>query len=439
MNKKILQLAIPNILSNLAVPLAGAIDIALMGRQAGVTNLDAVALGALIFSFLYWSFGFLRMGTTGLVAQAFGRKDPSEQALVLLRGLLVALMGALGLWLLQWPVSELGFWLLSGPVEVEEAAQRYFYIRIWAAPATIGLYVFTGWFLGMQNAVYAMWIAIVVNLSNALLSIFFVEYLGFQVEGVALGTVAAQYLGLFLAVGLWRYKYRQLLQDLPIDTRAALTEPRALKRFWALNRDIFIRTFALIFGMSFFTDRSAAAGERILAINTVLLQFVTWMAYAIDGFAFAAESLVGEYAGAKNRKGLRRALRYIWAWAMGAAVLISVLYAAFGETFLFLFVSEDKADLVAQAKPYLWWVILMPIVATPCYIWDGVFIGLTASVAMRNTMLMALAMYLLAYWIMIPGLGWGNHALWGCLTLFMAARGIWQALWQPKVFGRLDF
>jgi MATE family multidrug resistance protein len=414
MNKEILRLAIPNIISNISVPLLSSVDTALMGRLSEL-HIGAVGIGAMVFNFLYWNFGFLRMGTTGMTAQAFGQRSEAAVAHTLGRALLVVLaLGALIL-LLQKPIGTLGFELMNVDGQQYELVAQYFYIRVWAAPATLGLYAFMGWYFGMQNAIYPLILTIAINAVNILLSVYFVEYQGMDVEGVAYGTLIAQYFGLALAVGLFLYRYQGYLAHFRL---AAIAEWQKLLGFLRVNADIFIRTLCLTGAFGYFYSQSSAEGAMVLAVNTILLQFLNWMSYGVDGFAYASESLVGKYKGAGDPAKTKQAIKLSFVWGMGLAVLFSLSYSLLGDQLLRLF--TNQADVLTAAQPYLFWMILLPILGTPCYIWDGVYIGLTASAAMRNSMLAAVVVFLLVNWL---AAGLGNHGLWLALLLFLAARG----------------
>ncbi len=415
MNKEILRLAIPNILSNISIPLLSSVDTALMG-QLSAAHIGAVGIGSMIFNFIYWNFGFLRMGTTGITAQAYGEQSQERMVLTLGRAAILAILIALVILILQLPFAQLSTWLMNVSDTQLPLVNTYFFIRIWAAPATLLLYALLGWFFGMQNAIYPLVITVAINLINIAASLFFIKYLGYEVEGVAYGTVLAQYIGLFLGIVLFLYKYRHLLSFLK---QKALLQWEELQSFLVINRDIFIRTFCLTFAFGFFYSQSALEGEQLLAVNIILLQFTSWMSYGVDGFAFASESLVGKYTGAKNQSALNKAIRLSFIWAMGLAALYSLTYGIFGTFLTSIFTNE--ASLIAATQPYLFWMVSFPLLSTPCYIWDGVFIGLTASKAMRDSMLLALGIYLLLYFLLRSHLH--NHGLWLALVLFMVARG----------------
>ena len=423
-NKEIYRLALPNIVSNFSIPLLGAVDTALMGRLESEYYLGAVGIGGIIFSFIYWGFGFLRMTTTGLTAQAFGEKDLRECGRLLLRAVCIGIMSSLFLFIFQWQLIDLSFLLIDASPEVEHFARAYFHIRLYAAPATLCLHAFHGVFLGLQNARYPMLLTIVVNLVNIALNLVFVRLLGMKVEGVALATVIAQYVGLFLAVLLFSRYYRGILPAW--DFREILALSR-LKRFLNISSDIFIRTCLLVFSHAVFTAKSAALSDTILAVNTILLQFINLMSYAIDGLAFAAESLIGKYKGAQDMPNLKRTTRKIFFWSFLFGGVIMLIFVLFGELLLHLF--TDQIPLIEQAKPYLIWIIVAPIVNVAAYIWDGIFLGATASKALRNSVILSTLLFLSAVYLLMP---FGNHGLWGALTLLLVARGVSLTVLAPK-------
>ncbi len=430
MNRRILRLAIPNIISNLSIPLLSSVDTALVGRLDGIYYLGAIAIGGMIFNFLYWGFSFLRMGTTGLTAHAFGRKSDQESAAILSRAMLVAGIGSLLLILFQKPLLALAFGIVNTSADVEQYAGLYFSIRIWDAPAVLGLYAIQGWFLGMQNARFPMIITIFVNLLNIALNVFFIYGLGMTVDGVALGTVIAQYCGLALAVGLLlkyygkkyiRTKYQELI------------DPAELKRFFSVSRDIFIRTMSLIFTFSFFTVQSAMFGDDILAVNTILIQLWHILSYGVDGFAYAAESLTGRYIGENNEKKRNKAVRYLLAWGMGLGVAICLVYAGLNDSLISLFTNHD--EIIQLAMLYFGWTIAAPLINSFCFIWDGIYIGATETGPMRDSMLIStFIIFLPVYYLTLEPLG--NHALWLAMTSYMLIRGLALLLYAPRYIFR---
>ena len=429
-NKQIVNLAIPNIISNFSVPLLGAVDTALMGRLESEHYLGAVGIGGIIFSFIYWGFGFLRMTTTGLTAQALGEDDLPECGRLLLRAICIGITSSFCLLGIQGQLADISFHLIDASPEVESLARTYFYVRIYAAPATLCLHAFHGVFLGLQNAHYPMLLTIIVNIVNIVLNLIFVQMLGMKVEGVALATVIAQYVGLLLAVLLFFGRYRSIVTTWNLREVLVLSK---LKRFLGISSDIFIRTCCLVFSHAVFTVKSAALSDTFLAINTILLQFVNILSYAIDGFAYAAESLVGKYKGARDMPNLKRTTRHVFLWAFLFGGVITLIFLFFAERMLHLF--TNQMHLIEGACPYLIWIILAPVINVAAYIWDGIFLGATASRAMRNSVIVSVLLYFTGLYLLMP---FGNHGLWAALTLLLVARGVSLTALAPKYLFRAD-
>ena len=425
MNKEILRLAIPNILSNLSIPLISSVDTALMGRLSD-EHIGAVGLGSMIFNFIYWNFGFLRMGTTGITAQFFGAGNRTQIIMTMARAALVALAIAALLFLFQWPLREAGVLLMQTDPSIAPEVREYFSIRIWAAPASLVLYALMGWFFGMQNAIYPLIITIAVNVVNIVISYIFVAHYNMEIAGVAWGTVIAQYLGLLVGAVIFFWKYNSYLEHF---TRGLLANFAEFRKFLVINRDIFLRTLSLTFAFGFFYSQSSTFGSEVLAVNVILLQYVNWMSYGIDGFAFATESIVGRYYGARDKRMVYQAIRYNFVWSFGVAALFSLVYGAAGMTVMHLFTNQQA--VIVGAEPYLIWMVLYPLVGFACYIWDGVYVGLTAAKAMRNSMALALIVFILSYFITANWLE--NHGLWLSLLLFLAARGLIQWAWFARM------
>lgn len=420
LNRNILRLAVPNIVSNLTVPLLGMADFALMGhlKTDSVVYVGAVALGTTIFNVLYMSLGFLRMGTSGFTAQSFGARDDKALHLGLQRSLLVALLLAFGLILLQVPIQWVAFKLLDGSTQVTSLARQYFYIRIYAAPATLMLYGFYGWFLGMQNARIPMTIAIVVNSVNIGLNFLFVYTFHMHSNGVALASVIAQYTGLLLAIWFLFKKYKVFARRIALKI---LLKKEGLIIFFKVNGDIFIRTLLLIFVLTFFTGISARISDNILAVNTLLFQFFFFFSYFADGFAFAGEALAGKAKGSGSFVLLRSTVNRLFVWGLGIALLTSTIYLV-GLKY-FMYILTDNRDILNLAKEYYWWVVLLPLTSMAAFIWDGIYVGVTASKAMRNTMtLSTVVVFLPAFYLLFPYLG--NNGLWLALQVFMISRGL---------------
>ncbi len=427
MNKEILRIAIPNIVSNISIPLLGVIDMAIMGHLGSNIYIGAVTLGSMIFNFIYFGFGFLRMSTSGFTAQAYGAKNEQEIILTLGRALTAALAGSIIILLLQYPIAWIGFKLISGSAEVEILARQYFFIRIFAAPAAVSLFAITGWFLGMQNAKYPMIITLVVASLNLLFNLIFIYGLGMKSEGVAWGTLLAQYCGLALAIILFLKKYRSYLN---LWTYKAMMQITALKRFFLVNRDILIRTLMLLATLSFFTAESARLGNNILAINGILIQFFFIFSYLIDGFAFAAEALVGKYIGAKDSGLLKQIIKKLFNWGIGIAILITLIYYVGGK--YILYIMTDNLEVISNGLPYLIWMASIPLLTFAGFIWDGIFIGATESPSLRNAMIISTLVLFFPFYYLI-GKPMGNHGLWMSFMLFMLSRGIILTFFSHKI------
>jgi len=417
LQKKVAAIALPMVLSNLSVPLLALVDTAVSGHLQHAWYLGGVALGSSLISLLFFLLGFLRMSTTGLTAQAYGAKDSDGQLTCLSQSLLMALLLALLLLSLQWPLSQLAFSFSDASNEVNQQAQLYFGIRIWSAPATLINLVLMGWFLGRQNARYPMWILVVTNLVNILLDLWFVLGFGWQVAGIAAASVVADYAGLLLGCGL-------LLRHLTAKTliqamTSQLVRLAGLKRLFALNRDIFLRSLCLQSVFVFIAFQGAAFGDNTVAANAVLLSFLMLVSYAMDGLAYAAESLVGKAIGASDSKLLGNTLTILALWCMLLAMLFSGGYGLFGNLFVSLLTSIPEVQ--QQAALYLGWMIMLPLLACWAYFLDGVFIGATQGKTLRNSMVVALMGFSLSFYLLQ---GWQNHALWAALSVFMASRSL---------------
>lgn len=415
MNREILRLALPNILSNLSVPLLSTVDTALMG-QVSPLHLGAVGIGAMLFNVFYWNFVFLRMGTTGITAQAFGREDQEEMIATLGRSLTIAIAIGITIIALHPWLGKAGFVVMNIAADQQPLVSGYFNTRVWAVPATLCLYAVFGWFFGMQNAFFPLYITLFLNFLNIMLNFFFVRGLGMGVEGVALATVIAQYAGLALAGILFYYRYKTMLAAF---RKNLLFYTGSLARFLLINRDIFLRTLLLTFVYTFFYSQAAAFGALTLAANVLLLQLVFWISYGIDGFAYAAESLVGKYTGSGQAGQQQTAIRLSFRWGVAVALVYSLGFYLMRDSIPKIF-SQD-ASLLELTASYYFWVLVIPLAASFSFIWDGILVGLTASVTMRNSMLAAVIAFLLTFFTFEST--FGNHALWLSLTLFLLCRG----------------
>lgn len=424
MNKKILQLAIPSIVSNITVPLLGLIDVAIVGHLGSAAYIGAIAVGGMLFNIIYWLFGFLRMGTSGMTSQAFGQRDLKEVTRVLLRAVGVGLFIALCLLLLQYPIRKIAFLLIDATPEVRELATVYFNICVWGAPAVLGLYGFAGWFIGMQNSRFPMFIAITQNVVNIVASLSFVYLLDMKIEGVALGTLIAQYAGLFMASLLWLRYYGRLKIAFRWQEIIGKT---AMKRFFQVNSDIFFRTLCLVAVTTFFTSTGARQGDVVLAVNTLLMQLFTLFSYIMDGFAYAGEAMTGRYVGARNNTGLQRMIRLLFRWGWGLSLSFTILYMIGGQDFLGLLTNDTT--VIKAAGSYYYWVLAIPLAGFAAFLWDGILIGATATRLMLYSMLVASGLFFLIYYIFYALMG--NHALWMAFLIYLSLRGIMQwILWH---------
>ena len=495
-DRQILQIALPSIVSNITVPLLGLIDVAIVGHLGSPAYIGAIAVGGMLFNIIYWIFGFLRMGTSGMTSQAFGKRDLPEVVRLLLRSVSIGLAVAFCLILLQTPIRQGAFLLIHPTDEVKEMATCYFHICIWGAPAMLGLYGLTGWFIGMQNSRIPMYIAITQNVVNIIASLGLVYLCGMKVEGVALGTLIAQYAGFLMGIVLWMHNYGRLKRFWEIKNYklkikggegAGIWEKGAMFRFFQVNRDIFLRTLCLVAVTLFFTSAGASQGEIILAVNTLLMQLFTLFSYVMDGFAYAGEALSGRYIGARNREAFTDTVRHLFGWGeiilavntllmqlftlfsyvmdgfayagealsgryIGArnreaftdtvrhlfgwgaviAVLFTLVYALGGNAFLGL-LTDDK-EVIAVADTYFYWALAVPAVGIAAFIWDGIFIGATATRGMLLSMAAAAVSFFILYYGLHPVLA--NHALWLAFLTYLLMRGVVQTGLSREVIRR---
>ncbi len=420
------RLAAPIIISNISVPMLGAVDTAVVGHLPDARYLGGVAVGALVFTFIYWGFGFLRMGTGGLTAQAFGAEDADEVRACLARAAVIGIPVALILIILQAPIAWVAFTIVEATPEVEALAREYFFTRIWGAPATLMNFALLGWFIGVQNTKAALWHQLTLNGVNIVLDLVFVIGFGWGVAGVAAATAIADVAA--LAFGLWL--------ALPIQrrlggafVRAKILEAEKIRRTVALNVDIFIRTICLVSAFAYFTAQGSAFGNVVLAANAVLLNFQTFMAHALDGFAHAAEALGGRAIGARDRQAFRDAVRAAMLWGLIVAIAFTLVYLLAGVAIVELLTGIQ--DVRAAAREYIVWSVVMPLVAVFPFVLDGVFLGATRGRTMRIAMIVSLVIYVVACLTFVPM--WGNHGLWGALLIFMGARGVTLGVRYPAL------
>ena len=408
------RLAGPIILANLSVPMLGAVDTAVMGHLPDAAYLGGVAVGAVVFQVIYWGFGFLRIGTTGLVAQAYGADDQAELRAILLRSLLIAGCAGVTLWLLQSPIFTVAATLFDASAEVEGYAHAYFRIRIWSAPATLANYCLIGWFIGVRNTRAALILQLWMNGLNIILSITFVVGFKWGVEGVATATAIAEYAAIALAPVLMRGQ-----AGAPVDLSAVFDTAR-LKRLFGLNFDIFIRTLCLIATFALFTRQGASMVDALLATNAVLMQLQHFLSFGLDGFAHAAEAMVGGAIGARDRTAFRQSIRITGQWALIVAAGYMVAYALAAPLIIALL--TDIPDVRTSVGEYFIWLVISPLISVWSFMLDGIFIGATRTRDMRNSMILSFAVFLAAMSALQPILG--NHGLWAALMIFMITRAI---------------
>jgi len=419
-HRRVLAIALPIVLANLTVPLLGLVDTAVVGQLGEAAPIGAVGLGAIILTSVFWVFGFLRMGTTGLVAQAHGAGDAAESGAVLKRGLLIAGAAGLALIALQAPLIWAAFRIAPASPEVEALTRAYLDIRIWGAPATIAAYALTGWLIAVERTRGVLVLQLVMNGLNVGLDIWFVLGLGWGVEGVAWATLIAEYTG--LALGLW------LCASAFTGPKGRILDGPRLKRMAVVNSDIMLRSILLQGSFTAFVFLSAGQGDEALAVNQILIQFMQVTAYLLDGFAFAAESLVGQAVGAKAASRLTRAVRLTSIWGVGGAAALALLFALGGGPAID--VMTTAPELQQKARIFLPWVVAAPLIGIASWMFDGIFIGATRTREMRNAMVASVAVYALALWLLW---GWGNHGLWASLMVLNVARGVLMALYYPRI------
>lgn len=459
-DKQILDIAVPSIVSNITVPLLGLVDVAITGHLGAASYIGAIALGGMLFNIIYWIFAFLRMGTSGLTSQSLGRGDSDNIIRMLARSIAIAFAIAVTLLVLQVPLRELGLLIMQPTEEVRQLTVTYYNICIWGAPATLGLFALTGWFIGMQNSRIPMVIAITQNVVNIMVSLVLVFGVGMRVEGVASGTLIAQWCGFLMGAFLcWRryfgkepitkdiqplryylYPTSNTHQPSPINPQPSTLNPQpstfnlppspiTYKAFFSINRDIFLRTLCMVSVMMFFTSAGSWQGEVVLAVNTLLMQLYLLVSYIMDGFANAGEALSGRFYGAGDSDALKTTVRRIFFWGIITAAVFTVTYVTGGKPFLRLL--TDEPSVVEASTSYVWWAYLVPFCSVAAFMWDGIFIGLTASRQMLQSMFVAAVTFFLVYFIATKYLG--NHGLWLAFLCYMFVRGVVQTLLYPSI------
>ncbi len=427
-HRRVLGIAAPIVLSNATIPILGAVDTAVVGQLGQAAPIGAVGLGAIILASIYWIFGFLRMGTTGLVAQARGAGETAETGALLTRGLMIGAAAGLVFIAGQGAVFWAAFRLAPASPEVEALARTYLAIRIWSAPAAIAIYALTGWLIAMERARGVLVLQLLMNGLNVVLSLLFVLHLGWGVAGAAAATLVAEWAG--LALGLWLC--RSAFAGSQWRDWARVFDPARLRRMAAVNRDILIRSVILQASFTSFLFFGAGLGDVTLAANQVLLQFLSISAYALDGFAFAAEALIGQTLGQRSRAGVRRAAILTSEWGVGASVLMALVIIGAGPWLID--VMTTAPEVRAEAKLFLPWMAMAPLIGIAAWMLDGIFIGATETRALRNAMILSVAVYAVALAILLPR--FGNHGLWAALMILNATRGVTLGLRYPALEAR---
>ena len=445
LNQEILRLSVPSILANLTVPLVGMVDTALAGHLPGpeaAAYIGSISVGSMLLNLLYWNFFFLRTGTGGLTAQAFGRKDPHDAARIFFRGIGLAVVIAALLLCLQVPLVKLGMLVVKASPRVCELALRYFFIRIWAAPATIALMVFRGWFVGMQDSMSSMWTDLVINGTNiaasVLLSFGIGGWSGIGFDGIAAGTLIAQYTGLAFAIIVCIFKYRKILGTLERRDRKELYRWKSMRPFLAMNGSLMGRSLCFTVIYMGYTIIAARFGDLLLACSSIMMQLLMIFSYFTDGFAYAGEALSGRFIGARDREMLRRTVRYVFIWSIGISLLFIVVYYIMGKPVVGLFSSDD--EVVQTCIRFLPWLLIMPPVGCAAFTWDGIYLGATETGSLFMSMAGALVCFLGVWFALGPSAPAHSdaclHILLGAYFAHLAFRAVWLTIrYRKKILG----
>ena len=426
MNKQVLKLAIPSILANITIPLVGLVDTAIVGHISDASAIGGIAVGTMLFDLLYWNFGFLRIGTSGMTAQAFGRGDNKEVSTILAQSLAISVLATLLIWVVQWLFVTVALACVPCSPEVAAFARKYFFIRIWAAPATLSLMALKGWFIGVQDTVSPMATDIVVNVVNMVASYGLAVYTPLGAIGVAYGTVIAQFSGLLLAACIMMFKYRKYVAWFA-QLRHVL-KWRKLRQLMVLNGNLFVRSLCFMIIYVGFTAIAGAYGDVQLAVSSILMKLFMLFSYFVDGFAYAGEALVGKFIGAESdKKTLDNVVRVLFNWSLAVGVLFTLVYA-FWENGCVRLMTDD-VDVLDAVTPFLPWLTAMPIVSTLAFMWDGIYVGATAGRSIRNAMIWAAVGFVIAY---VALYRWcGIQALYIAYFVHLVARVIFlSATWK---------
>jgi len=423
MNKQILRIAIPSIVTNITVPLLGMVDLSIAGHIGSASVIGAISVGSLIFNMVYWLFNFLRMGSSGLTAQAYGRESGCDERGILRMSLLVAFSCGLAIFFLQRPIEFVAQFIIEPSDEVWSLAVSYFRVRVWAAPAVLALFALNGWFIGMQNSRFPLYIAVSQNILNIIFSAVLVFIFHLGIEGVALGTVLSQYFGLLLALVFVRK-----INFHPIESLNARLSV-SVKAFFTINANIFLRMVCLIAVTTAFTSYGARQGNLLLAVNSLLIQLFILFSYFCDGFALSGEALVGKFIGANDGISKSLCIRRLFLWSFGVVALFTALFYIGGESILGLL--TDDNEVIYSSRPYLQWVLLVPISGFAAFIWDGIYIGATASKYMLYTLVLGAFVFFVVWYLPLPLSS--NHHLWLAFILYLATRSVFQSVMFDSV------
>lgn len=426
-DRQILSLAVPSIVSNITVPLLGLADVAIVGHIGNATHIGAIAIGSMIFNVVYWLFGFLRMGTSGMTSQSYGRQDMDGCIDIFIRSIMVAMSVAVSFLVFQLPLRSLAIWLMQTPSDILPMVKCYFNIVIWGAPAMLGLYAVTGWYVGMQNTRIPMLVAVLQNVVNVMLSLFFVFFMDMGIIGVATGTLVAQWSGLLLSLALFFINYASVAGRGTTNlfrriTMAVNQGSGVWRQFFMVNRDIFLRTLFLVAVNMFFTSAGASQGAMILAVNTLLMVLFTLFSYVMDGFAYAGEALAGRYYGAKDLLSLQTVVSRLFRWGLIMVIVFTLVYVIGGSSFLSLL--TDDNEVVRASNPYIYWAFAIPAAGVSAFVYDGIFIGITATQGMLQSSLVATVVFFVLYLLLFQL--YGNHALWFSFIVYLLMRGLVQ-------------
>lgn len=431
-NREVVRLAVPSILANITVPLVGIVDTAIAGHLGDAALIGGIAVGTMLFDLLYWNMGFLRVGTGGITAQAYGRGDMKASIGTFSQGIATALVASLLILAIQWLFAEGMLLLVDASPEVERVARGYFFIRIWAAPATLSLFVFKGWFIGMQNTVFPMITDLWVNIVNMLASWLLSFYTPLGISGIAVGTLVAQWSGLLLAFLLMRSKYRELMKSANI---LHSMKWKYFSRFFSINSHLFVRSLLMLVVYEGFTIFAARFGDVELAVSSVMMHLLLLFSYFVDGFAYAGEALTGRFIGEQNRKSLGETVKYVFIWGAVIGVFSTMAYAAFPRTIIGIL--TDNSEVINASEPYLFWLLLMPVISCVAFIWDGIYVGATASRSLMVCMVFSASLFVASFFIFAPK--FGVQALYIAYFVHLVVRSVYLTIAARRsVWARLE-